>query len=1234
MTLSSAVLCVLLCACGGGVVEDTEDPTGDLNPPSVDTVHPSEGDAAGGTLVTVIGTGFFEGVTGETVVRFGEVGALEATVISDFTILCLTPGGTVGEIVDLTVINSRGTGSLEAAFTYIDGSLDDPQIASIDPESGDPAGGTEVTITGSQFTEVDPGETTVTFGGLEASGVIVLDDSTIICTSPPGVDGDTVLVMVLNPRGTAEFDGFTYADTSDDPVVSSVDPSVDLPAGGVAVTITGSQFTEVEQGETVVHFGEVQALDAVVVDDETILCSAPAGLDNTTVDIFVSNPRGEGVLEDAFSYLDPSDDPILDSIDPSEGAAEGGETITLSGQQFTEVVVGETSVMFGANAATDVEVLNDNTIRCTAPVGDLGATVSVSVVNPRGTATLEDAYLYIDPAADDPVITAIDPSQGEPAGGTSVTIVGSQFSEESVGETSVDFGGVPATEVVVEDDTSITCLSPAGVDGTTVDVTVSNPRGDAVFSGFSYIDTSDDPVISAVDPSLGLPAGGTAVTISGERFTEVVAGETSVLFGGVAASNVVVVDDATITCDSPAGSDNTTVDVAVSNPRGADVLEGAFSYIDPSDDPSIVSIDPMEGDYQGGTLVTIFGSLFTETTLGETSVLFGGVAAANIVVVDDATITCTSPPGEAGDTVVVSVVNPRGTASITGFTYTGGGPELLSFDALEGDEDGGELVTLTGQRFAAANAGETTVSFGGAPATSVVVVDDVTITCLSPVGEGGTSVDVAVLNALGSSSLCCFTFLVDEDSDEGDLDGDGLMDLVVGAPMDDSNGLNAGSVHVFLAAGSLASGSDLVASNADVILVGVDAQGRFGAAVATADLNDDGDEDLIVGAPGAGGGGAVYIFNGPLVPGSMSADDADHVIWGEGVDASESRVSDRFGQTICVRDTDGDGAVDLIVGAPGKDADVAGPLETADVGAVYIVSGGAGMAASAAASGAGVILMGENPGDLFGTAAGLGDFNADGEVDLFVGAPGASTQMPSAHWDGGAVFLWLGPLSTSGSTSDSDASYYMLDQSSAMGSAIEVGDIDGDGYDDLVTSAPFADSEVAIGAGLCLVFRGDVVVFSENATSADIILHGMSAEGGFGECLLVEDLTGDGVDDIVATAASDSYGATRNGRAFLFEGGPTLGDTWAIAAGAIFTGRFREFEHFGVSAGALDLDGDGELDLCVSARGGEASSPGAGSVHVFLSGGGLLDRDADSDDLTLEGEQLLDRFGAGLSSPE
>ena len=126
-----------------------------------------------------------------------------------------------------------------------------------------------------------------------------------------------------------------------------------------------------------------------------------------------------------------------------------------------------------------------------------------------------------------PTVTGINPNTGPPAGGTSVTITGTNFN----GATAVRFGGNAAASFTVNSATQITATSPAGTG--TVDVTVTTPGGTSAPSSadqFSYVSA---PTVTSVNPNTGPPAGGTSVTITGTNFT----GATAVRFGGTAAGS-------------------------------------------------------------------------------------------------------------------------------------------------------------------------------------------------------------------------------------------------------------------------------------------------------------------------------------------------------------------------------------------------------------------------------------------------------------------------------------------------------------------------------------------------------------------------------------------------------------------------------------------------------------------------------------------------------------------------
>ena len=143
--------------------------------------------------------------------------------------------------------------------------------------------------------------------------------------------------------------------------------------------------------------------------------------------------------------------------------------------------------------------------------------------------------------------------------------------------TTVTFGGVAATSVNVVSDISLTCVSPAGTGGTTVDVVVTNDNGAATLTNsYTYYPL---PTLSSVSPTTGSSAGGESVTLTGTGFSDNFAGTNTVTFDGNAATNVNVVSDTSITCDTPAGVSCGAVDVVVSNDNGVATLSSAFTYI-------------------------------------------------------------------------------------------------------------------------------------------------------------------------------------------------------------------------------------------------------------------------------------------------------------------------------------------------------------------------------------------------------------------------------------------------------------------------------------------------------------------------------------------------------------------------------------------------------------------------------------------------------------------------------
>ena len=268
--------------------------------------------------------------------------------------------------------------------------------------------------------------------------------------------------------------------------------------------------------------------------------------------------------------------PTVSSVSPNSGSTLGGTAVTITGTNFA---AGATAT-FGGAAATNVVVVNSTTITATTPAGSAGAvTVTVTVNGQNGSLTNGYTYVVV------PTVTSVSPNNGPPAGGTAVTITGTNF---AAGATAT-FGGTAATNVVVVNSTTITATTPAGSAGAvTVTVTVNGQIG-SLTNGFSYVVA---PTVSSVSPNSGSTLGGTAVTITGTNFA---AGATAT-FGGTAATNVVVVNSTTITATTPAGSAG-AVTVTVTNPGSQNgSLTNGYTYVVV---PTVSSVSPNSGSTAG-----------------------------------------------------------------------------------------------------------------------------------------------------------------------------------------------------------------------------------------------------------------------------------------------------------------------------------------------------------------------------------------------------------------------------------------------------------------------------------------------------------------------------------------------------------------------------------------------------------------------------------------------------------
>ncbi len=302
--------------------------------------------------------------------------------------------------------------------------------------------------------------------------------------------------------------------------------------------------------------------------------------------------------------------PVINSL---SGSTNPGQTLTITGANFSNSgnVVWFTDTSNGGSALTVSGVSSSaggTVINVTIPAGADDGGVIVKAAFSGGASLSNEWSIDIGSggAGDPPTITSVTPSSGPEGGFTNVTLGGTGFT----GTTSVTFGGVNAMSFVVNSGSSISATTPAGTNGNSVDVVVTDADGsDTETNGYTYT-ANAVPNISSVSPNSGAAAGGVTVTVSGSN----VLGVTDVTFGGVSGSNLTLVDNTSLTVDTPAGLG--AVDVVATNSTGSDTIVGGYTHI-PSG--TFVSLGPsgIPGTF-GEPVLTGSGDLTPGSTAGFT----------------------------------------------------------------------------------------------------------------------------------------------------------------------------------------------------------------------------------------------------------------------------------------------------------------------------------------------------------------------------------------------------------------------------------------------------------------------------------------------------------------------------------------------------------------------------------------------------------------------------------------
>lgn len=413
------------------------------------------------------------------------------------------------------------------------------------------------------------------------------------------------------------------------------------------------------------------------------------------------------------------------------------------------------------------------------------------------------------------------------------------------------------------------------------------------------------------------------------------------------------------------------------------------------------------------------------------------------------------------------------------------------------------------------------------------------------------------------------------------------------------------------------------------------------------DINGDGFDDLVIGAPGENGSaGGINAIYGSFGNGLDTAN-GNEIRNQDNFKGANAESSDQFGSSVAYGDIDGDGMTDVVMGAPRENI---GNL--ADAGAITVVCGrtnGVEGRSSQSFSQNGRVRGTAESGDRFGEAVAMGDFDGDGYDDVAVGAPGEDV---SGFVDAGGVIIIYGRpsgLTTEGGQSWSQAGAVPgnLEAGDLFGGALAVGDFDNDGFDDLAVGASGEDvADQADAGGVTILYgssSGLSTSGSQSWSQAGPVKGQLEAGDFFGAALTAGDFNGDGRDDLaVGAPGEDVAGRTDAGGVTILYGtgsGLSAANSQAWSQAGAVHGALEAGDIFGSALVAGDFNNDGRDDLAVGSPGeNDGNDADAGAVNILAGSSGGLTSGSHSRIISQSSSGVAgasepgDQFGASLAT--
>ena len=634
--------------------------------PAIQNLYPTHGPTLGGTLLTLTGTNL--GTQGTVT-----IGGLPAAILTNGwttnQIQCWVPAG---QGTNLPIIVTANNWPITpGAFSY-----DPPAVQSFFPSHAPTLTGATITIQGTNFGLTG----TLVMGSTLITNFLGWSDEIISFVIPPGLGGNYVITLTVGGQKVVAGN-FSY----DAPAIANVAPNHGPTQGNIPVTVTGSDFGPPGSGFVIVG-DPTQPQPIVFWSPTNIMFSLLPG--QGTNRPLVINVAGQTNAFYGFNY----DSPVIFGLAPTNLPTAGGVVCLLTGTNFGTVG----TVTVGGNPATNYPTWSQTGISFQLPAGEgLGQAVVVIVSNQPSPPWLVN---YGPPG-----INNMNPTTGNTAGGTIITLTGTNFGLHPL----VTVGGNFA-QIVTNTHSLIQFKLPPG-QGTNIQVSVLVAGQPSSSVRFDY----DPPAISYFSPATGPTAGGPVIALKGINLGS----SGTVWFGDNVVTNFLDWNSTNIAFALPPGQGTVAVSVDVA---GRKTPAASFTYAA----PDLQNISPGSGPTMGGTVITLYGTNFGLTP----RVAIGG-NPATIQTNTHGFIQCLLPPGQGlNQPVMVAVGGQTNTQNI--FNYDP--PLIFGRSATNGPTQGGTSLTLTGTNLGSSGQ----IMFGTFSVTSIQSWNSTQIVFTLPPGEG------------------------------------------------------------------------------------------------------------------------------------------------------------------------------------------------------------------------------------------------------------------------------------------------------------------------------------------------------------------------------------------------------------------------------------------------------------------------------------------------------------------